>query len=163
VELAGLIGVSQSKISRIEKLSGIHDVALATKLSGPLRIELTDLLSASARQGLHQSSADNFFAFCPNPLCRSNETKKLSDGKFSTTWKSGRRYPHAQFLQTNFCGRCGTELVKQCSNCERKFTDEHTRFCIACGHAATERPSVADMAEIEEVFKDAIAEEDLPF
>lgn len=141
-DVAVALGVSQATVSRIESGESFPtDVRQLTKLAKLLQMPLTELLTSHPEHFPAQSAADDeiFYAFCPNPLCESNQLSR-KDGVDFVLWKSGGKYASNSFDEINFCDSCGTELVKDCKNCGRPLT-RLARFCVKCGEPTYAEPS----------------------
>lgn len=162
-ELANAVDVSQSTISRLEKLSTISDIRLAAKLAMKLKLDVNELLSDQAKQLIGSWVGEEFYAFCPNPFCDSNRLCRNRGGEAAVEWDSGTTFSYERFEELNFCRFCGTEVIKQCPGCGRSFTDGHTTFCSTCGSKVTDRPSKEEWEQIRELIRPVISEDDIPF
>lgn len=135
--LAKEIGVSQATISRLEALEDeVGDIRLLSKVARALGERLDTFLPEDVLRG-----GDVFVAFCPNPHCESNKLEMDEDGNPSLTWESWNKYPSDQFNEYNYCPDCGTELVKECPNCKRRFETMKPRYCFTCGEEICKRPT----------------------
>lgn len=147
-ELASLAGVSQATISRLEQNEHDPSLQMLGKLARALEVDLRELLEESTlNQLLGQENQEDFYAFCPNPLCTSNKISR-SEGTNRVAWTSGKNYPTDRYNEINFCTRCGTDLAKECPGCGRRLENEGTRYCITCGTQITDRPTDEEWDEI---------------
>jgi len=130
--LAGLCGVSQATISRLEASEEEpSDIRVLSRIGRALGIALRDLVPERS-QPISSLAPFEFYAYCPNPHCSSNNVKIEPKGPV-VEWKSWKAYPEEDFVNINFCGSCGAELLKECPNCRRRFTDKYANYCITCG------------------------------
>src|SRR5688572_20857753 len=108
-DLARLAQVSQATISRLEAASEPpSDIRVLARVAKVLGLDLADLLDGTP---LDVAPADEFWAFCPNPLCDRNKTGVTADtGAPWLQFASSKRYLAQSWSDVNFCGRCGTEL-----------------------------------------------------
>ncbi len=151
-KLAELAGVSQASISRIEKEEQQPDLKTFAKIAQALEVELSEIVSEELLNDLlGQTNQEYFYAFCPNPFCDKNETGLQKDGKTPLVfWSSGSSHHVNRYDETNFCSRCGTDLVKECPSCKRKLEDQGSRYCISCGCKITDRPTKVEWETITE-------------
>jgi transcriptional regulator with XRE-family HTH domain len=145
-ELAKEAGVSQATISRLESLeSPPSDIRLLSRIAKAVKRPLSDFLP---EQG---SSCDTeFWAFCPNPRCPDNKRVWISDeDPVLIKWDSWAGYPSAEFDETYFCPSCGTELVKECPSCKRRFPRKgKNNFCVKCGQTIFANPTQKELDQI---------------
>jgi transcriptional regulator with XRE-family HTH domain len=129
LELAGALGVSQATISRLESSDEYpKDIRLLAKVARELEIPIAEVFP----QGLFEGTdAAPFFVFCPNPLCGGND-RTMRDGSPTLSYKAAK-HSAREFDKANYCKLCGTELVKDCPACGRRFTDGISKFCETCG------------------------------
>lgn len=150
-ELAAKAGVSQATISRIEGLTGpsSKDVRLLAKVAKALDEPLVEILPEGfLEETLQIGAEDTFLAFCPDPFCTANTYGLADDGTASVSWTSKCEYSTAWFDETNFCAACGSDLVKECSNCKRRFGKTIPKFCVNCGNRIRKRPTQEDWENI---------------
>jgi len=172
-DLAEKIGVSQATISRTEKADDDPaDIRFLIKIADALRISLLELTEGSdVHQTLTHSHDDTFKAFCPNPLCDSNESGVREDGSAWVSWRSSRNYAGHLYNDVNFCGKCGTSLVKACPNCGLRMDAKGQSFCTRCGKELSSRPNEDDWKKIRKRHPgsnklpayEPIGEDDIPF
>lgn len=164
-ELADQVGVSQTKISRLESdLDGSVDLRLLSKIARALNRPVSELLPEELAEDLQRTAQDVFYAFCPNPLCRSNAIKR-ERGDATVYWNSDKQYAQDRFDETNFCPKCGEELVKECPSCKRRRDAQHTLFCITCGQRMYDRPRPDEWEQIERALpaENRPPDDDIPF
>ncbi len=163
-ELAEVVGVSQATISRLEKEEYEPSLQLLAKIAKALDLELRDVVPAGELAALlGQRGLEQFYCFCPNPLCDGNEILK-KDGNAKVLWRSGAFYPTDRFEEVNFCTRCGEELAKDCPGCGRRLEDKGSRFCISCGTEIVGRPTEDEWQEITAILsKREMENDDIPF
>lgn len=158
--LAAEVGVSQATISRLEQ--GDHadlDLRLAAKIARALEVDLREI----SPDAVADVQPDDFFAYCAEPFCDSNELKRDGAGKPTVYYRSGELYPTRQWDDINFCAQCGHELVKECAECHMRF--KHlSNFCTRCGTQASARPTAEEWKRIGEILdeKDRL-DDDIPF
>jgi len=144
-ELAAGIGLSQAGVSRLESSEyGPSDFRLLTKIAKALNQPLSDYISEDPSIGL-----ETFFAFCPNPTCKRN-TVKVQSGIVNLFWTSWESYPVEQFGEINFCPHCGSDLIKDCSQCHRRFPQKESNYCIRCGAEICDRPTDEEWKELNQ-------------
>ena len=163
-QLAKLAGLSQASISRLESSGETpSDVRILRKLATALQEDLSLLLPERFVEEVEASRDQRFTAFCPNPLCDRNDIEKR-DGKPYVVWRSKEIFDPDAFDDFNYCGACGTELVKDCPKCGRRIgLYRGLRFCITCGERLTDRPTPAEWVDIEKRLGLRISEDDIPF
>jgi transcriptional regulator with XRE-family HTH domain len=142
-QLATAAGVSQATISRLESADECPtDFRLLSKISKALEEPLAELLPPGYLQEALVSTGEQVFAaYCPNPLCEENKHGIGRNGEPFIEWSSSQMYAMALFGEINYCDSCGTELVKECPNCKRRFAKNATQFCRTCGERVCERPT----------------------
>jgi len=152
-ELAEKVGVSQSTISRFEKGDLELSLQVLAKIARTLDVTVREIVSQETfYEFLGQQDQETFYAFCPNPFCDLNKLDN-KDGTPHVYWKSGSKCAAWQFDEINYCSHCGTDLVKECSSCGRKFEERNTRFCVTCGNQITNRPTDKEWEEIRTLLK----------
>lgn len=166
-KLAELADVSQASISRIEKEEQQPDLKLYAKIAQALKVELSEIVPEELlNELLGQAYQENFYAFCPNPFCDKNKTGLYENTyKAYVLWNSGSSHHIDRYDETNFCSRCGTDLVKECPSCKRKLEDQGSRFCISCGSKITDRPTKDEwetITKLEKAKKEDF-DDDIPF
>jgi DNA-binding XRE family transcriptional regulator len=168
-EMAAQAGVSQATVSRLEA-SEKHptDVRLLAKLAKALETPLSELLPAGS--DLPFRYGEQFYAFCPNPFCSLNRTGIDKEGVPFVSWTSTTSYPSNEFDEVNYCATCGTELVKDCPSCKRRFDQQRTNYCVTCGERVSDHPTEEEWARIRAntpkrnaTEEPTAAEEDIPF
>lgn len=154
-DLAAASALSQATISRLEAADRFtKDIRLLSKVANALREPLSDLLPDDfLQETLQTNGEETFFAFCPNPFCTENTNGLDNDGNPFIRWTSNGIHQSAQFDQTNFCAACGTELVKECPSCKRRFEHKRTKFCITCGSQVCDRPTAEEWQRIREIYE----------
>lgn len=166
-KLALLADVSQASISRIEKEEQQPELKLFAKIAKALNVELSEIVPEELlNELLGQTYQEQFYAFCPNPFCDKNGTGlNKSTGKPFVLWNSGTSHHIDRYDESNFCSRCGTDLVKECPSCKRKLEDKGSRFCISCGSKISDRPTEDEWKKIEELekIKEEDFNDDIPF
>ena len=160
--LAEAVGVSQATISRLEASPETpSDIRLLSRVATALDTTILEVLEGcDLPESLIMGATGAFYAFCPNPICGSNEHGRSRDGGFFIRWRSGSSYEAEQFDEVNYCGLCGTELVKECPSCKKRLKNRADRYCVACGSPLSDRPTDEDYAEMERLNPD---NDDLPF
>lgn len=160
------LNASQASISRLEASANPPgDIRLISQLAQALDVTVVDLLAGfEAPSGLAAAEPEAFYAFCPNPFCDRNKVGRQSTGTF-VTWTSGQLYPPHAFDETNFCQRCGEQLVKNCPSCRRPLKKAGTRFCITCGTPVVKRPTQEEWQAIAKAHPEPgdSDDEDIPF
>lgn len=151
-DLAQAIGHSQATVSRLEDLEkSPSDLKLLSKLARALSEPLADLLPQSFADEIFPANReDTFFAFCPNPFCSGNSTGRKENGNVYSSWKSNTQHSSEDYDTINYCGSCGTDLVKECSNCKRRISSGFPKFCVSCGNEISNRPTPEEWKKIEE-------------
>jgi transcriptional regulator with XRE-family HTH domain len=150
--LALAIGASQAAVSRLESSKEApSDFRLLAKLARALKQPLSEFLKSTDILASNVLTEEEFFAFCPNPFCDTNELTNGRQG-ILVYWSSWASYPGEQFLEINFCPCCGTEFVKECGQCKRRFPKKESRYCIRCGEKICHRPTEEEWAIITEMF-----------
>lgn len=159
------IGVSQATISRLERSHEVpDDPRLIAKLGRAFDLGVRDFLADfEVPPGLTFHPGDMFYAFCPNPMCHTNQLKRGSDGSPGISWRSGGSHDVQDFAEINFCGACGTELVKQCPSCERPLRDAGAEYCVTCGAQLNDRPTAEEWTQIENELGPPPSSDGLPF
>ncbi len=161
------VGVSQATISRLERSADVPDDArLIAKLSRALDMPVREFMADfDLPRGLGSYQVDGFYAFCPNPACGTNKVTRAPNGSLTLHWRSGEFYGQDTFEETNFCGACGTELLKQCPSCERPLRDAGSKYCVTCGAQINDRPTEDDLAVLRKLHPPLAQPDDdeLPF
>ena len=149
-DLAQAIGQSQATVSRLEGLEeSPSDLKLLSNLASALSTPLPELLPVSfADEFFPTNRADTFYAFCPNPLCKLNTPGRHPGGDVFLRWESNTGYPSEEYSVINFCGSCGSDLVKECSNCGRRIGDGLPQYCVSCGKKVSDRPTPKEWEKI---------------
>jgi transcriptional regulator with XRE-family HTH domain len=163
-ELAAAAGVSQATISRVEKQEQTANIKTLAKIARALGVGLSELVPAESLNS-DGDDADSFYAFCENPLCARNKLK-LENGNPSVFWESWQQYRNAAWSEANFCRTCGTELMKECRSCNKRFLEKGGRFCTRCGTENTTRPSEKEWEAIRArlgIGKTEEFDDDIPF
>jgi transcriptional regulator with XRE-family HTH domain len=146
-ELAASAGLSQATISRLENSEEWgSDIRVLSKIAKAVNRPLSDFLPQTPAY----PGNEHFFALCPNPLCSRNRHSVNEKGP-AVYWQSWSSYPSTEFADVNFCPSCGTELVKECPNCKRRFPAKESRYCIRCGERICKRPTSDEWKAIEEI------------
>lgn len=172
-ELAKRVRVSQATISRLESLpEPPPDILLLSKLARNLDTGLQDLAPGIELRQLGsdpEQDEEAFFTFCPNPLCRRNKYD-LVNGEPMVYWNSWEGFPVNQYSEINYCGRCGTELVKECPNCQKRLGRKWAPYCVRCGERVSDRPNDKDWEQIRAALQEKASEpapdssgEEIPF
>jgi len=164
-DLAQRAQLSQATISRLEASdSPPSDVQTISKLARALKTGVAELLDGfPAPSALVEGEVEQFYAFCPNPFCSSNEVGRGKDKKVFVRWRSGEMYEGSTFDEVNYCRQCGTSIIKQCPSCKKTFRRQNTQYCVTCGTAVCERPTKEDWAKIAEDYPDIPSDDDIPF
>lgn len=151
-ELAGKAELSQATVSRLESLEEFpSDLKLLSKLARALSQPLAEFLPESfADEFFPTNREDNFHAFCPNPFCSRNTNGRNQNGSVFVQWASNSNYSSLEYDAINFCGTCGIELVKECSNCGRRIGSGLPSYCVSCGNEISDRPTRQEWKKIEE-------------
>ena len=163
-ELASAVGISQATISRLENNESSATLQTLARIAHVFERDLRDQGPAGRLQELSGAfMGEDFYAFCPNPFCNTNETG-FSNGSPTIRWSSGRSYRSELFDETNFCPSCGTALVKQCPSCEREL-EKGATYCIACGKKISDRPTSDEWEKIREMYQSEHGkfDDDIPF
>lgn len=163
-ELAQEAGLSQATVSRLEGLDEFpSDLKLLSKLARALSEPLAELLPESFADEIHSTNQRRTFqAFCPDPFCSRNSTGRNENGNVYFDRKSNTQYSSQDYETINFCGSCGTDLVKECSSCKRRISNGLSRFCVSCGNEISNRPTTEEWKKIEESHPKA-KDDDVPF
>ena len=163
--LAERLGMSQSSVSRIESNSSPpSDPRLLSRLARVFELPVSELLEeAEVPDGLTTELMGEFWAFCPNPFCDRNERSRSGAGDPVVQWKSGMFFDPELFAETNYCSRCGEELVKQCPSCKKPLRERGARYCTTCGTQLTDRPTEDEWDRIRREVTIAEPDDDLPF
>lgn len=144
---AQLLGVSQASVSRLESSPECPpDVRLVAKIAKALDVPLVELLPEELQNV--DTPSELFFAFCPNPLCSTNELGMNAVGAPVVAWESGMKYRSTCFEDVNFCESCGESLIKECPSCKRRLT-KLAKFCLRCGERTYNRPTDDEWIIIE--------------
>ena len=168
--LAFRSGTSQATVSRVEASEQPPaDTKLISQLALALDVNVTDLLAGmSVPSALLSSGQEDFYAFCANPFCDSNQTERNPDGTCVVAWNSSQLHHASVYDETNYCVRCGEDLVKSCPSCGKRLKKAGTKFCATCGAVVANRPTKDEWKKIEELhpkkkgkFDDM--EDDIPF
>lgn len=171
-QLADLAGVSQATISRLESINEDSDLRQDTRLLGKiakgLKVSLAELFPDCFSPRL---KGEEFWAFCPNPMCEKNESGVYENGTPHVCWKSGSLYCSDDYDDVNYCTHCGTQLVKECPNCRKPLEERYPKFCIKCGHKICSRPTAEEWKLIQQHWETnklkrstgSLTEEDIPF
>lgn len=165
-QLAELAGVSQATISRIEKDEYEPSLQILLKIARALEIDVRDFVPQNRLNEIFgRRPTDQFYAFCPNPLCDRNEHGMGSDGVVFVQWASGRDYPIERYEEVNFCSRCGADLIKECPNCGTLVEDRGSEYCISCGSQLHDRPTSEEWDSIrsEHDSKAVASGDEIPF
>lgn len=161
-DLAKKVRVSQATISRLESSAEPpSDILLLSRLARELDTTFSELAPGiELRSGTHEIEREGefFFSFCPNPFCQRNKRDMLN-GAHVMYWTSYDGFPCSEFNEVNYCESCGTELVKECPNCQKRLGKKWTRFCTRCGKRIIERPTDEEWVTIKKLVKPAKPED----
>jgi transcriptional regulator with XRE-family HTH domain len=147
-ELAARIGVTQGYISRLEtggKLQQMNPHLLEAIIEG-LEVEKGEALRGTHMERLVldeviDEDSGQHMHYCPNPFCSRNEIRRTPVRTYAIAWKSAERVSRPEFAQVEFCGHCGTRLVKVCPHCGKRIRKAPEYFCCRCGRQIHDRPN----------------------
>ena len=159
-ELADRTGLSQTQISRMESggrlqrpspsmvkiLAESMDLSLVELVSRtplkPMILELDEPMDEDSGHHLH---------YCPNPFCSRNQIKASPVRTYTILWKSAERVMRAEFAQVEFCGHCGTKLIRCCPHCGKRIRQAPEYFCCRCGRQIHDRPTALERRILAEL------------
>jgi ribosomal protein S27AE len=102
-------------------------------------IRRTGLPSSAQASRFAGSGSGPSDASYPAPVTHNDSPDEDFDQELGQVSPQAKTCPSCGYLvtdaQTQFCGKCGTHLIKKCSECGAEATDSSLKFCGHCGTA----------------------------
>ncbi len=144
--LAERSGLSQQMLSRLENGGKIQRVPMAIlrAVAEGLSLDLHDLVKGTSLDKHVEDEADEdpgvHLCYCPNVFCGLNNIQQYRLGGYELAWSSVQTMTAREWRELEFCGHCGTRLVKACPHCSKRIRKAPEFFCSRCGKQIDEGP-----------------------